>query len=69
MKKQKKARNKRAERYMGTIKSARAIRKDKVTETGDIKPTKDQGETSAKQWHKSGDVACCSAFIYTEGDR
>ena len=54
---------------MGTIKSARAIRKDKVTETGDIKPTKDQGETSAKQWHKNGDVACCSAFIYTEGDR
>ena len=58
---------------MGTIKSARAIRKDKVTETGDKKPTKDQGgtcgETSAKQWHKSGDVACCSAFIYTEGDR
>ena len=39
---------------MGTIKSARPIRKDKVTETGDKKPTKNQGgtcgETSAKQW-------------------
>ena len=59
MKKQKKARNKRAERYMGMIKSARAIRKDKVTETGDKKPTKDKGgtcgETSAKQWHKHGE--------------
>ena len=57
-KKKKKARNKRAERYMGAIKSARAIRKDKVTETGDKKPTKDQAgkcETSAKQRHKQGD--------------
>ena len=43
---------------MGTIKNARAIRKDKVTETGDKKPTKYQGgtcETSAKQRHKQGE--------------
>ena len=51
--------NKRAEIYMGARKSARAIRKDKITETGDKKnSTKDQSgtcETSAKQRHKEGE--------------